>query len=52
MGACCVELCIHARYSAGSILDISKYRDTCERSIPIRYRDTSIHRVSNDAYDT
>ena len=21
--------------SAGSILDISKYRDTCERSIPI-----------------
>ena len=34
----CMHSCLHVWYvciSAGSILDISKYRDTCERSILI-----------------
>ena len=32
---CCVELFTYMHGSACLILDISKYSDTCERSIPI-----------------
>ena len=36
------------RSSAGSILDISKYRDTCERSISIGLMVSRYFDISND----
>ena len=56
---CCVELFAYMHGSVGSIIDISMYRDTCVRSIPIlhciailRYIEYRMRRTSLNMYRT